>query len=157
MATRDKDRTIVQRALGPGEDLRALTFVHMGSTVPMGSSAKTLHGVAEYLSEHGIVEKGVNGVFDLIGAFVALTDQRLVLFRQSQLAVRPKPKAVATEVLLDQVTLRWADDDRRPRSRLYHFVFGDDEHFVRRGEQEPDADALVRGLGDRATPMTDTT
>lgn len=141
----------MRAALDPGEGLVACVFVHQGSTV--GESARTFHGVGSYVAEHGIVEKGVNGVFDLIGAFVALTDRRLVLFRQASLALKPRPKALATTVPLNQVRLWWRDEASRPASRLYHFVFGEDEHWVRRGEQEPDADALIAALGPRAVPL----
>jgi hypothetical protein len=150
-------RDAVQALLDPGEVLVALTGVTRGTdlgTVGAVTNA-TVHDVAGYLREHGLTAMGLPG-HAFAGGWVAVTGQRITFVVHKGLGFRAKPKDLVYSVPLDQVTLRWGDEQSaKAPTRIYHFHLDVGAQggldVVRRGFADEDGDAVVNALGDRAT------
>jgi hypothetical protein len=151
VATRDKHRAIVAEHCEPGETLLALVHVNVPSSGG-GHESPSARNVSRYTTANNIVERGVNGVYDLHDIWLGLTERRLLIFRGSWFTFAHKPKRFLTAVPIDTVTLRWRDEAAlRVEARLYHFAIGDEEHLVRLGDVDEEADRFVSALGGRAT------
>ena len=147
----------MSKALQDGEVLQALVHVNSGSGGGAGSGMAQAHATklspAGYVAEHGIAEKGLNGQFALADIWLALTDRRLLVWSGSVISLAPRPKKLLTEAPRDSFTVTWRDARSFTGYRLYHFVFPDEQHLVRLGEDDDEADRFVAALGDQASLM----
>ncbi|MCB0994506.1 MAG: hypothetical protein KDB21_05410 [Acidimicrobiales bacterium] len=153
VATRDKHRTIVSRHLASGETLQALINVNSGSTGAGSNPGTRITNVDRYLERNGIREKGINGEFSVADIWLALTDQRMLVFSGSWFTLAPKPKKYLTDLPRAGVRVAWRDERALRPCRLFHFVFPGDQHIVRLGEVDEEADRFVAALGVQATPL----
>lgn len=158
ITTKDKHRAIVEAMLDADETLQALVNMSLGSPGTGTSGGQTAMtktiNVGRYIDEHGIVERGVNGVYDLFNIWVALTGRRMVIFRGSWFSFTPKPKKLLTSVDRGDVELSWRDEKVvGGHVRLYHFRFPDDHHLVRLGTPHDEADRFVAALGTQAVQL----
>ncbi len=149
-----RHRKLIATHLEPGEQVIAILHTDQGKAGPTTASGATAGsstggGRRRYLAEHGIVEKGVNGVFDLADTWLALTDRRLAFFKGAWFTLLPKPKKHILDMPADSFTVKWKPENGPPDRLLLHFLFPGDENLVVLAEAE-DAEEFLRALGDRA-------
>ncbi len=113
----------------------------------MGSSSGG--SLSRYIEDNGVVEKGINGVFDLSDTWLALTDRRLAFFKGAWFTLAPKPKKHILDMPADSFTVRWRPEKGVQDHYLLHFVFPDDQNLVVMAEPG-DADVFLGALGNRA-------